>query len=115
MTKQRENLRVFVYGSLMSKLESRHNPVAGKIGDYELSFILKGFSTWEPSFAAIIPAKGKSAWGVVASITEEEWLKITKHEISYNQTNLVATTSDNAKHHCLALVLKKGLDPQIKN
>ena len=62
---------VFVYGSLMEKMRKKHNPVAAKIENFQLTFTVKGIPKWEPSFAALTPAINKSSWGIVATLSLE--------------------------------------------
>lgn len=103
-----KKIKVFVYGSLMSKLKRRHHPTAAKVENHQILFNLKGVPKWEPSFAVLTPAQSQIAWGVVASLTEAEWRNYRKHEISYSETSLVAISADGTRHACIALTRGKG-------
>ena len=98
---------VFVYGALMGKMKERHNPVAAKIEDYQITFTVKGLPNWEPSFAALVPARNKCAWGIIATLSEEEWKKYRKHEKSYKEATLTVVTKEGRERKCSVLARRE--------
>ncbi len=110
-------VQVFVYGSLMSKYK---NGVTAFLPDHRISFIVKGTSWFEPSFATLVFSPGEIAWGVVIEIPEIEWKEHLKREISY-LPKTIEVYQGKQKINCIAffldkttLTLKKEIGPSAR-
>lgn len=67
------------------------NGCAAYIKDYAVEMRLRGSSSFlEPSFAVLFPKESATAWGVVTTLSDEDWRSISGHEESYHLDHLVA-------------------------
>ena len=98
---------VFVYGALMRNPLVCQRGRAARVVDHAVRFVAVGVPGLEPRFAALVASPGDEAWGVVATLSDAEWRRISAHEITYDrvQVDLVEPVDGHAS--ALALVLAR--------
>lgn len=75
--------KVFVYGAQMIHPESLGAAWAGCVHDHAVRFVARGIPVFEPVFAALEPAPGEIAHGVVVDFSDESWASLVALERSY--------------------------------
>ncbi len=93
---------VFVFGALMRSAPGRTNGRAASLPDHEVRFVARGVPHLEPSFAALVPAKGRKAHGVIYSLDERVGNELVRLEPGYEEQR-VTVESDGTSTEALAL------------
>lgn len=97
---------IFVYGAVMSHAHVLAHGEAAFAEDHAIRFVVSGVPWLEPAFAAIEPARGERAWGVLAEWSEADWAKVLRRERPYVERPLrVITTRSGGAREARALFL----------
>ncbi len=104
----------FVYGALMMSPKVLKNGRAAYIKDYAVEMRLRGSSSFlEPSFAVLFSKHSATAWGVVTTLSDEEWRSISGHEESYHLDHLIAYDQDGNAFEVQAFVSQNVYNTEI--
>ncbi len=96
---------IFVYGAVMSHPHARACGEAAVAEDHAIRFVVAGVPWLEPAFAAIEPARGERAWGVVAEWPEALWSPVRRRERPYVERPVRVTTARGEAREAHALFL----------
>lgn len=61
--------------------------------DHAIRFVVAGVPWLEPAFAALEPARGERAWGVVADWPDALWAKVRRRERPYEERRVRVITA----------------------
>ena len=98
---------------------SESHPVV--VQDYQLTFNVPGIPYWEPSFASILPRKGKKLHGVIYNVSEQDFKRIQRSEggagikgLGYQPVDIAVTTYSGDKYIARTLYYNCNLFPNIR-
>jgi hypothetical protein len=92
----------FVYGALMTHPHVLAHGEAGWVEDHDVRFVYRGVPLIEPSFAALEPATGEKAWGVIAEWSDEQWQRVCRRERGYDVRRVLARNKRGEERECVA-------------
>lgn len=87
---------VFVYGAVMTHAHVLAHGEAAFAEDHAIRFVVGGVPWIEPAFAALEPAPGERAWGVVAAWPDAAWAKVRRRERPYEERRVCVTSGSGA-------------------
>jgi hypothetical protein len=96
---------IFVYGAVMTHAHALAHGEAGFAEDHAIRFVVAGVPWLEPAFAAIEPARGERAWGVLAEWPEAAWAKVRRRERPYVERPVRVITAGREAREASALFL----------
>lgn len=88
--------KAFVYGAQMIHPESLGAAWPARVQDHAVRFVARGVPVFEPVFAALEPAPGEVAHGVVVDFAEDTWAGLIRHERGYEPVELEVELLDPA-------------------
>lgn len=103
--KERRKIKIFVFGALMRSELNRTGGRAALVPDHEVRFIAEGVRFLEPAFAALVPARGSTAHGVVYDVDRATWLQVLRAEDGYEERVVNAIVEGEA-HEARALFIR---------
>jgi len=80
----------FVYGALMTHPHVLAHGEAGWVDDHDVRFVYRGLPLIEPAFAALEPAHGARAWGVITEWSDAQWRRVCRRERGYDVRAVIA-------------------------
>jgi hypothetical protein len=84
---------IFVYGAVMTHAHVLAHGEAAFAEDHAIRFVVCGVPWIEPAFAALEPAPGERAWGVLAAWPDAAWAKVRRRERPYEERRVRVTTA----------------------
>jgi hypothetical protein len=97
----------FVYGALMAHPHVLANGEVGWVDDHDVRFSYRGLPFIEPSFAALEPAHGAKAWGVITEWSDEQWRRVCRRERGYDVREVIARNRRGQERPCVAFFASK--------
>ncbi len=92
----------FVYGALMTHPHVLATGEPGWVDDHDVRFVYRGLPLIEPSFAALEPAHGSKAWGVITEWSDAQWLRVCRRERGYDVRDVLARNRRGEERPCVA-------------
>ncbi|HMT02570.1 MAG TPA: hypothetical protein PKD00_04560 [Burkholderiales bacterium] len=99
--------KLFVYGALMAKHKDKSSSYPVYLNNHQISFKVKGFMPFEPSFANLEESINKKAYGVIIILSNDDLNKYIAHESSYSTKTVHVVDNNNNIHECTALFLNR--------
>lgn len=106
---------VFIYGALMGSAIKQSKAEPAFVPDHKVAFLIRGIPVIEPAFAAIVPQSGAQAWGIITYYNQNDWTKLTMHEVSYAEKEIIACKPNGEQVKCITLVPTRHLLSQEKS
>lgn len=86
--------KVFVYGAQMIHPDSLGAAWPARVHDHAVRFVARGLPLLEPVFAALEPAAGETAHGVIVDFSTQTWTELQRLERSYDVVEVDAELLD---------------------